>query len=165
MAVVKTSDSVKEIHNSDGTSVKETVHKEEAFNKETEPDYVKLYFDMVFAFYGLKTRGVLSTLIYLLKGMTYANTESPNTIIINEFVKKKVCEETGKGIATVNRNIKELCDCGIFRKIAIGAYEVNANIFAKGKWNDVKKKKKIQGHFDCNTKEFMGIVENEPEEE
>jgi len=106
----------------------------ESFLTEAEPDFVKLYVEHVIHINGLPD-GVKRTLNALLKLMTYENM-----IILNPFVKNQIKEELGyKNMQSLNNNLNKLVKSEILFRKGTGTYQMNPFLFAKGKWEDIKK--------------------------
>lgn len=108
--------------------------KHESFLTESEPDFIKLYIDHIIHVNGLPD-GVKRTLNALLKLMTYENM-----IVLNPYVKKQITEELGyKNVQSLNNNLNKLVKSEILFRKGAGTYQMNPFLFAKGKWEDIKK--------------------------
>ena len=89
--------------------------------------------------------------------MTYANTSDPNggqIIYLNAALKKNIALAAGKTVKRVEQAITDFVKTGIFARIATGTYQVNAELFGKGDWKDIKN---IRATFDF----ARGTVETE----
>lgn len=105
-----------------------------------EPAFIKLYLDCVCAFKGIS--GTLNPiLLELLKHMSYANTEElegGQIIYLNAALKRSISEKTGKTVKRIEQALTNFVKTGILRRIDTGTYQVNAELFGKGDWKDIK---------------------------
>ena len=60
-------------------------------------------------------------------------------IVINTYVKNQIAEEFGVRQQTVSNAITKLIKADIMQRVGLGAFMLNPNLFAKGKWTDVRK--------------------------
>lgn len=121
-----------------------------------EPPFIKLYLDCLCNFKGL-SKSLNPILLEFLKYMTYANTAEPSggqVIYLNAALKKQIALNTEKTVKRIEQAITEFVKSGIFRRIATGTYQVNADLFGKGDWKDIKN---IRATFDFGN----GTVETE----
>lgn len=132
--------------------------------RSSEPDYVKLYLDCVLVLKGLG-KGFNPILVEFLKYMSYADigkTGGGQTIFVNKMLKEQIAKELGLSLKRIEQSITEFVKTGIFKRLGVGTYQVNANIFGKGEWKDIKN---IRATFDFTTKAiFADIVKHEEEE-
>lgn len=156
--ITRIKDTLESITDESGTTSIQQ-HEEYGYDTEVQPDYVKIYFDTVFAFKGIKTAGLSPILLACLKRMTYANDENPMIITIISYTKKQIAEETGKSVQTVDRALKQFVEHKLFFKVARSVYQANAQIFGKGDWKDVKKLRQLQAKFDFMTGEVKAQIE------
>lgn len=129
----------------------EFIHKRGA-----EPPFIKLYLDCLCDFKGL-SKSLNPILLEFLRYMTYANIQDPNggqVIYLNAQLKRNIASATGKTVKRIEQAITDFVKTGVFRRIATGTYQVNADLFGKGDWKDIKN---IRATFDFKN----GIVEAE----
>ena len=69
----------------------------------------------------------------LLKRMDY-----DNLIAITPVIRKVMAHNCGTTVDVVNHSIAKLISEGIFTKIGSGTYMANPDLFARGKWVDIK---------------------------
>lgn len=123
-----------------------------------EPNYVKVYLDTVLTFKDV-SKSLNPILFEFLKYMSYANIQD-NTggqiIFVNKIMKKVVANSTKVTIKRVEQAITQFVKAGIFKRVGMGTYQVNPNIFGKGDWKDIKK---IRATFDFNTGEIKADIE------
>lgn len=120
----------------------EFIHKRGA-----EPPFIKLYLDCLCNFKGL-SKSLNPILLEFLKYMTYANTLDSNggqIIYLNAALKKNIATATGKTVKRIEQALTDFVKTGIFARIATGTYQVNAELFGKGDWKDIKN---IRATFD-----------------
>ena len=89
--------------------------------------------------------------------MTYANTNDPSggqIIYLNAALKKNIATATGKTVKRIEQAITDFVKTGVFSRIATGTYQVNAELFGKGDWRDIKN---IRATFDFG----KGTIETE----
>lgn len=138
----------------------EFIHKRGA-----EPPFIKLYLDCICNFKGL-SKSLNPILIEFLKYMTYANTSDNNggqIIYLNAEMKRQIALATDKTVKRIEQAITDFVKSGVFRRIATSTYQVNADIFGKGDWKDIKN---IRATFDFGTGEVHSeIIKNDDEDE
>lgn len=138
-------------HESGEILEQEFIHKRGA-----EPPFIKLYLDCLCDFKGL-SKSLNPILLEFLKYMTYANTSDPNggqIIYLNAALKRNIAAATGKTVKRIEQAITDFVKTGVFSRIATGTYQVNAELFGKGDWKDIKN---IRATFDFG----KGTVETE----
>jgi hypothetical protein len=100
---------------------------------ESEPNFIKMYVDDI-----LKLKNVPAAsnevLRVLLSQMKYGNI-----VVLIKPIKEIISDITGLKINTINKSVQNLCDAGILIRRNRGVYIVDPNLFAKGKWQDIKK--------------------------
>jgi hypothetical protein len=120
----------KQIDNETGKITKHIVISEKKV--ESEPAYVKMYVEDVVRINNLPG-GAGKVLNVLVKNMTYSNI----VVLINP-IKRKIVEETGLTLNTINKAITQLNDAGILIRSERSVYIVDPTLFAKGRWQDIK---------------------------
>lgn len=134
-----------------------TILSEELIYKRgVEPPFIKLYLDCLCNFKGL-SKSLNPILLEFLKYMTYANTADPKggqLIYLNAALKRTIAAATGKTVKRIEQAITDFVKTGVFSRVATGTYQVNAELFGKGDWKDIKN---IRATFDFG----RGTVEAE----
>ena len=128
-----------------------------------EPDFVKLYIDCVLTFKGLG-KGLNGILIELLRYMSYADIGEDGggqLIFINKPLKESIAKRLGISIKRVEQAITNLVKAHIFKRVQLGAYQVNPNIFGKGEWNDIRN---IRATFDFGNGDICADIEKNIED-
>lgn len=125
----------------------EILEQEFIHRRGAEPPFIKLYLDCLCDFKGL-SKSLNPILLEFLKYMTYANTSDPNggqIIYLNAALKKNIATATGKTVKRIEQAITDFVKTGVFARIATSTYQVNAELFGKGDWKDIKN---IRATFD-----------------
>lgn len=113
---------------------------EDWLHEREEPDYIKVYLNVVLAERELNGEILTPFLYELLKKMTYANdSENGQVVVLNSYVKKSICDELNISDSTFTKNIKKLCTNKLIARIGRGTYVVNPYIFGKGDWKSIKR--------------------------
>lgn len=114
-------------------TVKETTTN---FQKNKEPDYVKIYTDMWCSFN--KVPPVYRELfLQLVTRMSYCNAgDLKNSQLVNTGKpwSDDIMNALGWQKAMYQRGLKALCDCGAIKKINRGVYQINPNYASRGEW-------------------------------
>lgn len=134
----------------------EILEQEFIYRRGAEPPFIKLYLDCLCDFKGL-SKSLNPILLEFLKYMTYANTSDPNggqIIYLNAALKRNIATATGKTVKRIEQAITDFVKTGVFARIATGTYQVNAELFGKGDWKDIKN---IRATFDF----AKGTIETE----
>ncbi len=102
---------------------------------DTEPPYVKLYIEDISKLYDLPASG--KDLIYaLIRIMDYRGY-----ISLNKAYKDIICKEIGIQDKTFRNTISKLIKKEVLKLIGKGLYEMNPNLFAKGTWQEIQKRR------------------------
>lgn len=134
----------------------EIVEQEFIHKRGAEPPFVKVYLDCLCDFKGL-SKSLNPILLEFLKYMTYANSAEPSggqIIYLNAALKRNIAAATGKTVKRIEQAITDFVKTGVFMRIATGTYQVNAELFGKGDWKDIKN---IRATFDFGN----GTIETE----
>lgn len=124
----------------------------------TEPNYVKLYIKTLLTFKDLSAN-LNPVLIEFLAYMSYADIENEHggqLIYVNSDMKKSIAKKLDLKIDSINKGLYKFVNAGIFRRVGTGTYQVNASLFGKGEWKDVKG---IRANFDFKTGEAVAEIE------
>lgn len=141
----------------------EVVSSKTVYSTQTEPDFVKLYIDCVFAVKGVR-KGINPIFLAFLEHMTYANSNvkyGGQIIYVNKALKSAIADKLGLKLDSVNKALYELVKSQIFTRVDVGTYQVNPNIVGRGEWKDIKN---IRATFDFGNREVVAdIVKSEEE--
>lgn len=104
-----------------------------------EPEYYKVYTNMVLTFKGLPKS--LDRILWLfLNNIRYCGDKGKDQyIFINKRLKEQVADQAGVSMSRVNHAVSDFCKVGIFHKVANCEYTVNPNIWGKGEWKEIEK--------------------------
>lgn len=98
-----------------------------------EPDYIKLYIKDIAKLYDLPNSSTV-LIFALLNRMSYNNE-----VVLISPVKRMISTETGLAIETINKRIGDLKAKNFIIAKERSVYLINPEIFAKGRWEDIKK--------------------------
>ena len=101
-----------------------------------EPPYVKMYIDDLAKILEL-TSGCRSLLYFLIKKMDYEGI-----ITLTKSSRDRLAEQIGVKETAIRNQITQLCQKGILKRIGTGEFEANPNLFARGDWSDIHKRRK-----------------------
>ena len=101
-----------------------------------EPPYVKMYIDDLAKILEL-TSGCRSLLYFLIKKMDYEGI-----ITLTKSSRDRLAEQVGVKETAIRNQITQLCQKGILKRIGTGEFEANPNLFARGDWSDIHKRRK-----------------------
>jgi hypothetical protein len=138
-------------------STGEVMEQEVYINKviDTEPSYVKLYLDVI-ATFKQYSKAFSPILLGFLEYMSYANKQQ--IIFVNKPLKEKIANKCNVSLSRVEHALTEFVDVGIFFRVKRGEYHVNAEIFGKGDWRDIKKIRGIQAAMDMKNRRIMSNI-------
>jgi hypothetical protein len=98
-----------------------------------EPDYVKLYVKDIGMLKGIK-KSSNKVLMEIIGQMGYNNL-----FIAYAPIKRNMCKILDMKMSTINMAIDDLYKSGILLRAERGVYLVDPELFARGKWSDIKK--------------------------
>lgn len=113
---------------------------------ESEPNYVKMYIEDIGKLKDVPpaSNDVLGVLV---RNMSYGNM-----VVMIKPIKDKIKEETGLSLNTINKSIQNLYKAGILIRQSRSVYIVDPTLFAKGKWEDIKKLRLVIEYNNDGTK-------------
>lgn len=115
---------------------------------ESEPPYVKMYFDGIQSIRSIPLY-CWPVLMWLLRLMPYANADP-----VFEFgapMRKRAAGELEVSVSRVDHAVSDLLKCGVLLRVDRGLYQFNPAFFARGEWKDIQKLRsngKISGKRD-----------------
>jgi hypothetical protein len=101
-----------------------------------EPAYIKFYIDDLSGFSKL-TAGETKILLYLAAAADYEGLVS-----LPLGVKNRIAKSAGCTSSTVSSAISKFCNQKILKRLDVGLYELNPDYFAKGKWREIRERRK-----------------------
>lgn len=99
----------------------------------SEPPYVKMYIDDIMRLKEMPGAAG-KVLNVLVSNMSYGNV-----VVLLIDIKKLIMQATGLSIHTVNKSIAQLHKANILIRKGKSVYIVDPTLFARGKWDDIKK--------------------------
>lgn len=122
-----------------------------------EPPYVKMYIDDIAKILEL-TSGCRSLLYCLIKKMDYEGV-----ITLTKSSRDRIADQIGVKETAIRNQITQLCKKGILRRLGTGEFEANPNLFARGDWSDIHKRRKnfkFIINYENETRSLKGVLEN-----
>lgn len=120
----------------DGNESTTIFEKTTNIQRNSEPDYIKLYTRMWCEYNGIPTT-YRSLFLELVTRMTYCSTaDLGNSQLVNTGKpwSESIMHVLGWQKAMYQRGLRELCECGAIRKVGKGVYQVNPQYAGKGEW-------------------------------
>lgn len=102
------------------------------FSAEKEPPYIKMYVEDVAKLRDVPS-GMSPILLELISQMGYNNI-----IPAYKPIKLITCRKLGISLDYLNKAIQEFYQKGLFIRVARGVYMADPELFARGKWEDIK---------------------------
>jgi len=146
-------------HNAEGIV---TTIEQRAVSKDAEPPFVKLYLDCLLQFKQVSP-SLNPILFELLKYMSYASPleldpSGGQIIFLNAELKRRIAQTTGKTVKRLEQALTDFVKAKIFRRIAPGTYQVNAELFGKGDWKEISN---IRAIFDFKNGRIRAKISKE----
>mgnify|MGYP001180218860 CR=1 FL=1 len=113
-----------------------------------EPAYIKVYLDDIIRLNDLP-KGMARILMEMVKTMGYNNV-----FVAYMPVKKHICEKLGIKIDYLNKCINTFHKKGLLIRKDRGVYIADPNLFAKGKWEEIKDLRLVIDYKKDGTKEL-----------
>ena len=101
-----------------------------------EPAYIKLYIDDLGRLCNL-TDGQRSILLYVAACVNYYGF-----VLLPTGQKARIAKSASCSISAVNNAVNFFCKNNIRRKEGGGLYELNPDFFARGKWREIRERRK-----------------------
>ena len=101
-----------------------------------EPAYVKFYIDDLASLQKL-TAGETQILLYVAACADYKGM-----IALPAGIKKRIASSASCSDGAVNNSVNKFCKNNILRKEGGGLYELNPDFFARGKWREIRERRK-----------------------
>ncbi len=102
----------------------------------TEPNYLKLYVDDL----GLLNKLSGSEVIALIHIAALANYDGQVSLPL--LIKQSIAEKAGVKIQAVNNATVKLTRKGILKRMGTAVYLLNPDLFARGKWREIRERRK-----------------------
>lgn len=101
-----------------------------------EPAYIKLYIDDLGGLCRL-TAGETKILLQIAALANYSGI-----IALPAGIKAEVAELVGCKPAVVNNALTSFCNSRVMNRKSVGVYELNPDYFARGKWREIRERRK-----------------------
>ena len=122
-----------------------------------EPPFVKLYLDCLCKFKDMQI-SFNPILIEFLKNASYADADSDNggqVIYMNKMLKENIAKKCNVSLKRVEQAITEFVKKSIMRRIGVGTYQFNPNLFGFGRWSEIYN---IRAEFDFGTGQAVAQI-------
>jgi hypothetical protein len=123
-----------------GEEIEKVTEETKTIALSAEPPFVKLYLDTVLSIKNL-SKSLSPILIGFLKFMSYASSsegDGGQVIYTNAAMKREIAAKAGVSMKRIDQALSDFVKGGVFRRIDLGTYQVNANLFGRGEWKDIK---------------------------
>jgi hypothetical protein len=101
-----------------------------------EPSYIKFYIDDLSLLNKL-TAGETKILLYVAASASYQGEA-----LLPLVIKKRIATNAELSVQAVNNAITKFCAKGILKRLDTGLYELNPDLFARGKWREIRERRK-----------------------
>ena len=124
-----------------------------------EPPYVKMYLDDISSIFRLK-KGASDLLYELVRRIDFEGM-----IALNSYIKKGIAGRLDCKMQTIDNNLQKLIREKIIIRVGLGSFEVNPNLFAKGEWHEIYKRRnngkfKLEITYNGNERSIKGSVDD-----
>lgn len=138
----------------DTGEIKESVTTK-SFQVEREPAYIKMYIEDVARLKQLPP-GMQPILMELIKGMGYNNI-----IAAYKPIKMMICSNLGIKMDYLNKAINTFYKKGLLIRLHRGIYIADPELFARGKWEDIKNLRLVIEYNQDGTKSLKSNLSEE----
>jgi hypothetical protein len=101
-----------------------------------EPAYIKFYIDDLSLLNKL-TAGETRILLYVTSTANYQGE-----VLLPLAIKKRIAFNADLSIQAVSNAITKFCVKNILKRLDTGLYELNPELFARGKWREIRERRK-----------------------
>jgi len=100
-----------------------------------EPEYIKLYINDLGKLCSL-SNGQRSILLYIAACVGY-----DGLVLLPSGQKARIAKKANCSVSSVNNAVNFFCKMNILIKEAGGLYELNPELFARGRWRDIRERR------------------------
>jgi len=100
-----------------------------------EPEYIKLYINDLGKLCNL-SNGQRSILLYVAACVNY-----DGFVLLPSGQKARIAKSAQCSVSSVNNAVNFFCKMNILNKEGGGVYELNPDLFARGKWRDIRERR------------------------
>lgn len=144
---------IKSTVNQNGKTI--DVVKTDTFLVDREPDYVKLYIQDVARLNDI-TGEQNNVLLEFIRHMGYNNV-----IPTYKPIKQMIAKNLNISLHTVEKAVKTFSKKGLFISVARGLYMADPELFAKGKWSDIKNLRLVIEYKQDGSKKISSNISEE----
>lgn len=148
-----TSNSVEVIDHNTGEVHQTTINT--TFLLDKEPDFIKMYVSDIARLKELPT-GMQPILMELIKSMGYNNV-----IPAYKPIKEMICRNLGIKMDYLNKSIDAFYKAGLLIRLHRGIYMADPELFARGKWEDIKNLRLVIEYQRDGTKQLKSNLPQE----
>lgn len=133
--VIKEINTTTTIH-PDGEEETTVVEKTSTLQRNTEPDYIKLYTRMWCEFNGIPQtyRGLFLELVTRMGYCNATDLEHSQLVNTGKPWSDSIMQALGWKKAMYQRGLKALCECGAIKQVGRGVYQINPQYAGRGEW-------------------------------
>ena len=138
------------INNETGEVLSESHSHTEHARIPIEPPFVKVYLDCLAKFKDVQF-SFNPILLAFLKKASWADEDDANgglVLSLTKYTKETIAKKCNVSLNRVNQALSEFVKKGYFKRLGLGTYQLNADLFGKGHWKDIYKVRTIQANFD-----------------
>lgn len=125
------------------------------FFVEKEPEYIKMYVSDIARLKNLPT-GMQPILMELIKSMGYNNV-----IPAYKPIKEMICRNLGIKMDYLNKSIDAFYKAGLLIRLHRGIYMADPELFARGKWEDIRNLRLVVEYKKDGTKQLKSNLSQE----
>lgn len=149
-----------------GEIISETHSHTEQARIPAEPPFVKLYLDCLAKFKDMQM-SFNPILLEMLSYASYADTDIETggmMLVLSKTLKVIIAKKCNVSLNRVNQAVSEFVKKGYFKRLGLGTYQLNADIFGKGHWKDIYNIRTIQANFDFGAGTVVANIVKDEEE-
>lgn len=138
------------INNETGEVLSESHSHTEHARIPVEPPFVKVYLDCLAKFKDVQF-SFNPILLEFLKRASWADDDDVNgglVLSLTKYTKEAIAKKCNVSLNRVNQALSEFVKKGYFKRLGLGTYQLNADLFGKGHWKDIYNVRTIQANFD-----------------
>ena len=124
------------IDNNTGELLSDKTNIIDMYKMPSEPAYIKLYIDDLSGLQSL-TAGETQILLYVAACSNYQGE-----VLLPTGIKKRIAKTINCSEGAVNNAVNLFCKKQILKKSGGGLYELNPDYFARGKWREIRERRK-----------------------
>ena len=154
------------INNETGEVIAESHSHTEHARIPAEPPFVKVYLDCLAKFKDVQF-SFNPILLEFLKRASWADEDDVNgglVLSLTKYTKEVIAKKCNVSLNRVNQALSEFVKKGYFKRLGLGTYQLNADLFGKGHWKDIYNVRTIQANFDFGAGTVVAHIVKDEEE-